>query len=76
MQFTAMVGGKRITYPESATFVIDQRRPGQAFSLLATKPTIDRALSKFKYAQQPGTITRLCATENGRLIPLMRVRTA
>lgn len=70
--FTARVGSKVVTYPQHATFVIDQRKIGRAFTHVASKPSFAQALSKFVRAHRPGHVTRLSYTDNGRMVTVLR----
>lgn len=71
MQFRALVAGRVISYPQSATFTIEQRTGNKPYSLLATKATFESALAKFHRAFKPSTITRLSYTEGGRFKTLI-----
>jgi hypothetical protein len=73
MQFQAVVAGKVVSYPQSATFVIEQRKPHQSYALTAAKDGIESAICKFnqvcsrqRNVVKSGTATRLRFVNKGR----------
>ncbi len=72
MQFQAVLGGRVVSYPQAATFVIERREPGKPYCLVGSKDNIDNALGKFHRAAKPGTTTRLSYVEDGRIHPMVR----
>lgn len=73
MQLAAIINGKKVSYPSSATFIIERARNNQSYGLLAHRDTIDRALGKFHSSRLPGHRVRLSAVDKGRAIPLARI---
>ena len=72
MQFVAVLGGRVVSYPQSALFVIEKRKAHQPFSLVSTKDSIHSAITKFHRCAEPGTSTRLSYTQNGQLVPILK----
>jgi hypothetical protein len=69
MQFVARIGGKTVSYPKSATFVIQQKKRGEPMKIIASRDNLDTAIGKYHRCQKPGTTTLLCPVMNGRFLP-------
>lgn len=74
MQFQAVYEGKIVSYPAAATFVIEQRTRKTNFEVKAHKETISDALVKFTRVRRKGHQTKLSASVDGHMKPIMSVR--
>lgn len=72
IEFAARIGGKTVTYPRAATFIIERKEGKKKYGLVAHRESIDKALGKFRSSQREGCTTRLSATFDGRIKVLMR----
>ena len=70
--FEAKIDGKVVSYPQSATFIVEQRQNKKAYSLLAARDTISEATGKYHKSLQQGMTIRLSAVHNGKVLPLIR----
>lgn len=71
MEFVAFLGGKAVTYPTNATFVIEKRVAPRQWSVLSTKPTISAALTKFYRHERMNEKVRLFSACEGRVKRLL-----
>jgi len=72
IDLVARIGGKTVSYPKAATFVVEQRAQGARYHILTYRDDIDSALGKYNRSIKPKHITRLSAVHEGRIIPLAR----
>lgn len=71
VEFRAVLGGKVVSYPSAATFVIERKQGRKRYSLIAEKDTLNDALTKARHSKKPGATVRLSAMFNGRFKPLL-----
>lgn len=65
MQFQALLGGKVVSYPMTATFRVDHRKPGHKYEQGSQYPTIHSALSSFARVEKHGLRARLVSIYKG-----------
>lgn len=78
MIMQAVYQGKILNYPLGATFIIERRpsrrRKPLPLSMVATKNTIEGAITKFDRTRCAEQETVLSAAFNGRIRPVIRVK--
>lgn len=73
MQFVARIGGKTVSYDQSATFVIKRKEGRGRFGIVGMRQTLNAALSKFHRTEKPGCTTTLSPVVDGRVLkPIAR----
>lgn len=75
IDFVAQLGGKIVTYPMAATFVIERREGRRRYRQIAFKPDIHSALSKFHRSEAPGCTVRMRSIYRGAYKTLVTLET-